>query len=107
MPVSAIADAAVADHLSAGEFEVSQAGELELLAVGRLSKIHGRDEGELAAVAIDAAQHKGLGTELYTFKATDPDPGTIFLYDLVAGNDAGQDPPLIRFHNSIFLSHWL
>ncbi len=42
------------------------AGEPELLAIGRLSKIHGRDEGELAAVAIDAAQHKGLGTELYT-----------------------------------------
>ena len=30
-----------------------------------LSKLHGRDEAELAAVAIDAAQHKGLGTELY------------------------------------------
>jgi acetyltransferase len=44
----------------------NQAGEPELLAIGRLSKIHGRDEGELAAVAIDAAQHKGLGTELYT-----------------------------------------
>lgn len=44
----------------------NEAGETELLAVGRLSKIHGRDEGELAAVAIDAAQHKGLGTELYT-----------------------------------------
>ena len=43
----------------------NEAGEPELLAVGRLSKIHGRDEGELAAVAIDAAQHKGLGTELY------------------------------------------
>ena len=42
------------------------AGEPEMLAVGRLSKMHGRDEGELAAVAIDAAQHKGLGTELYT-----------------------------------------
>ena len=41
------------------------AGEPEILAVGRLSKLHGRDEGELAAVAIDAAQHKGLGTELY------------------------------------------
>jgi len=41
------------------------AGEPELLAIGRLSKIHGRDEAELAAVAIDAAQHKGLGTELY------------------------------------------
>jgi len=44
----------------------NEAGEPELLAVGRLSKIHGRDEGEMAAVAIDAAQHKGLGTELYT-----------------------------------------
>jgi acetyltransferase len=40
-------------------------GEPEILAIGRLSKIHGRDEGELAAVAIDDAQHKGLGTELY------------------------------------------
>jgi acetyltransferase len=44
----------------------NSAGELELLAIGRLSKIHGRDEAELAAVAIDEAQHKGLGTELYT-----------------------------------------
>ncbi len=41
------------------------AGEPEILAVGRLSKLHGREEAELAAVAIDAAQHQGLGTELY------------------------------------------
>jgi acetyltransferase len=40
-------------------------GEPEILAIGRLSKLHGLNEGELAAVAIDAAQHKGLGTELY------------------------------------------
>jgi len=40
-------------------------GEPEILAVGRLSKLHGVNEGELAAVAIDTAQHKGLGTELY------------------------------------------
>ncbi len=40
-------------------------GEPEILAVGRLSQLHGLNEGELAAVAIDAAQHKGLGTELY------------------------------------------
>ena len=40
-------------------------GETEILAVGRLSKLHGRDEAEMAAVAIDAAQHKGIGTELY------------------------------------------
>ncbi|MGB8886394.1 MAG: bifunctional acetate--CoA ligase family protein/GNAT family N-acetyltransferase [Candidatus Korobacteraceae bacterium] len=41
------------------------AGEPEILAVGRMSKLHGREEAELAAVAIDSAQHKGLGTELY------------------------------------------
>ncbi len=40
-------------------------GGREVLAVGRLSKLHGRNEAELAAVAIDDAQHKGLGTELY------------------------------------------
>ena len=38
-----------------------RSGEPEILAVGRLSKLHGRNEAELAAVAIDAAQHKGLG----------------------------------------------
>jgi acetyltransferase len=43
----------------------NDAGEPEIIAVGRLSKLHGRDEAELAAVATDAAQHKGLGTELY------------------------------------------
>ena len=42
-----------------------EAAEREVLAVGRLSKLHGRNEAELAAVAIDEAQHKGLGTELY------------------------------------------
>ncbi len=41
------------------------AGEPEILAVGRMSKQHGRPEAELACVAIDEAQHKGLGTELY------------------------------------------
>jgi acetyltransferase len=40
-------------------------GNPEILAVGRLSKLHGLDEGELAALATDEAQHKGLGTELY------------------------------------------
>ncbi len=40
-------------------------GEKSILAVGRMSKLHGLNEAELAAVAIDDAQHKGLGTELY------------------------------------------
>jgi acetyltransferase len=43
----------------------NEKGEPEILAIGRLSKLHGLNEGELAALAIDAAQHKGLGTELY------------------------------------------
>jgi len=43
----------------------NDAGEPEILAVGRMSKLHGKNEAELAAVAIDEAQHKGLGTELY------------------------------------------
>ncbi len=43
----------------------NEAGEVEILAVGRMSKLHGKNEAELAAVAIDEAQHKGLGTELY------------------------------------------
>jgi acetyltransferase len=43
----------------------NSAGEAEILAVGRLSKLHGRNEAELAAIAVDEAQHKGLGTELY------------------------------------------
>ncbi|HZP22669.1 MAG TPA: bifunctional acetate--CoA ligase family protein/GNAT family N-acetyltransferase, partial [Terriglobales bacterium] len=40
-------------------------GEKQILAVGRMSKLHGLNESELAAVAVDDAQHKGLGTELY------------------------------------------
>jgi len=40
-------------------------GEKQILAVGRMSKLHGLNEAELAAVAIDEAQHKGVGTELY------------------------------------------
>ena len=43
----------------------NEKGEREILAIGRLSKLHGLNEAELAAVAIDAAQHRGLGTELY------------------------------------------
>ena len=42
-----------------------ESGETEILAVGRLSKLHSREDAEMDAVVIDAAQHKGLGTELY------------------------------------------
>ncbi len=40
-------------------------GNCEVIAVGRLSKIHGRNEAELAALVRDGFQGKGLGTELY------------------------------------------
>jgi acetyltransferase len=41
-------------------------GTTEIIAVGRLSKIHGRPEAELAALVQDEFQNKGLGVELYT-----------------------------------------
>lgn len=40
-------------------------GNPEIVAVGRLSKQHGRNEAELAALVMDEFQGKGLGTELY------------------------------------------
>jgi acetyltransferase len=40
-------------------------GAPEVIAVGRLSKQHGRNEAELAALVMDEYQGKGLGTELY------------------------------------------
>lgn len=41
-----------------------QSGEQEIFGVGRLTKIHGRDEAEFAILISDAFQKKGLGTEL-------------------------------------------
>jgi acetyltransferase len=43
----------------------NKAGELEIIAVGRLSKLRGIPEAELAALVRDGAQGMGLGTELY------------------------------------------
>ena len=40
-------------------------GAQEIVAVGRLSKVHGRSEAELAALVQDDVQGKGLGVELY------------------------------------------
>ena len=40
-------------------------GSPDIIAVGRLSKIHGRPEAELAALVQDELQAKGLGVELY------------------------------------------
>jgi acetyltransferase len=50
--------AMVADHTSPGT------GEHEILAVGRLSKLHGQSTGEMALVVRDQYQHRGLGIEL-------------------------------------------
>jgi acetyltransferase len=40
-------------------------GTPDIIAVGRLSKIHGRSEAELAALVQDEFQGQGLGAELY------------------------------------------
>lgn len=39
-------------------------GTSEIIAVGRLSKLHGSTEAEIAVLVRDEFQHKGLGTEL-------------------------------------------
>ncbi len=40
-------------------------GKPEIVAVGRMSKLHGRNEAELAALVRDEFQGKGIGGELY------------------------------------------
>jgi acetyltransferase len=40
-------------------------GSPEIIAIGRLSKLRGRDEAELAVLVDDRFQHQGLGAELY------------------------------------------
>jgi acetyltransferase len=37
----------------------------EILAVGRLSRIHAADEAECAAMTLDAYHHQGIGSELF------------------------------------------
>ncbi len=40
-------------------------GEPELIAIGRLSRLHGRSDAEMAVLVDDRFQYQGLGTELY------------------------------------------
>lgn len=40
-------------------------GTPEIIAIGRLSKLRGRNDGELAVLVDDRHQHMGMGTELY------------------------------------------
>jgi acetyltransferase len=44
---------------------VNDLGKAEIIAVGRMSKLHGVAEAELAALVRDGFQGKGLGSELY------------------------------------------
>jgi acetyltransferase len=39
-------------------------GNPEIIGVGRLSRLHGRDDAEVAVVVSDKYQKQGLGTEL-------------------------------------------
>ena len=50
--------ALVAEHKNAE-------GGPEIIAIGRLSRVRGRDEAEMAVLVDDRFQHQGLGTELY------------------------------------------
>ena len=40
-------------------------GNPEIIAIGRLSRVRGSDEAEMAVLVDDRFQHQGLGTELY------------------------------------------
>jgi acetyltransferase len=40
-------------------------GEPEIIGIGRLSRLRGKDEGEMAVLVDDRFQHQGLGTLLY------------------------------------------
>ena len=40
-------------------------GTSEIIAIGRLSRVRGQDDGEMAVLVDDRYQHQGLGTELY------------------------------------------
>jgi len=47
------------------ELQDPVSGEVSILGVGRLSRAHGKNEAELAALVTDKYQGKGLGTELW------------------------------------------
>jgi acetyltransferase len=46
------------------EFTDPVTGERRIIAVGRLSKLHGRNEAEVAVLVSDRYQKHGLGQEL-------------------------------------------
>ncbi|MEZ2236277.1 bifunctional acetate--CoA ligase family protein/GNAT family N-acetyltransferase [Microcoleus sp.] len=52
------------EMLLVADRQVPQTLEHEILAVGRLSKLHGTNEAEFALIVGDGYQHQGLGTEI-------------------------------------------
>src|SRR5271166_970710 len=47
------------------EHKNKEDGSPEIIAIGRLSLLRGKDEAEMAVLVDDRFQHQGLGTELY------------------------------------------
>ena len=47
------------------EHKKKEDGNPEIIAIGRLSRLRGRDDAEMAVLVDDRFQHLGLGTELY------------------------------------------
>jgi acetyltransferase len=47
------------------EHKKKEDGNPEIIAIGRLSRVRGRDDAEMAVLVDDRFQHQGLGTELY------------------------------------------
>ena len=47
------------------EHKKKEDGTPEIIAIGRLSRLRGKDEAEMAVLVDDRFQHQGLGTELY------------------------------------------
>jgi acetyltransferase len=47
------------------EHKKQEDGNPEIIAIGRLSRVRGRDDAEMAVLVDDRFQHLGLGTELY------------------------------------------
>lgn len=47
------------------EHKKKEDGNTEIIAIGRLSRVRGRDDAEMAVLVDDRFQHQGLGTELY------------------------------------------
>jgi acetyltransferase len=67
-----------------------ESGAPRIVAVGRLSKAHGRNEAEFAILVADAWQRQGLGTELLRrLVRIGRDEGLDLIYAEMLGSNAG------------------